>query len=110
MATTVKLNLNPTQEILLKRHLNRNGEAQRFFTGEIRRLSDPYVPKDTSTLKNTAREDVKSITYIQPYARRQWHEHKGNGLRGPKWCLRMWSDRGDEIVQSVASFCGGRAR
>ena len=30
----VKLTMNPTQQILLKRGLNKNGDAQRFFTHE----------------------------------------------------------------------------
>ena len=31
----VKLTMNPTQQILLKRGLNKNGDAQRFFTHEV---------------------------------------------------------------------------
>ncbi|MEG1411475.1 MAG: minor capsid protein [Bacilli bacterium] len=106
---SVRINIDDTQMILLKRKLNNNGEAQKFFTSEVKRLSDPYVPFDSGPLKNTARVDKDKITYTTPYARRQWHEHKGNGLRGSKWCFRMWADRGDDIVRSVASFVGGRA-
>lgn len=108
MATKFTLKMNPTQKILLKHHLNKNGAGQRFFTNEIRRLSDPYVPLLHGPLKNTAVTEVNRIIYIQPYARRQWYENKGNGKRGKMWCIRMWSDRGNEIVVSVAKFCGGR--
>lgn len=107
---SVKINIDPAQKILLKRKLNKNGEAQRFFTEEVKRLSDPYVPLDSSMLKNTVRVETDKIIYIQPYARRQWHENKGNGLRGPQWCTRMWQDRGNEIVSAVANFVGGEAR
>lgn len=103
------LNLDPEQEILLKRSLNKNGKGQKYLTSEIRRLSDPYVPMDTGALKNTAVTEVSHITYVQLYARRQWYTNKGGkGKRGKMWCLRMWADRGDEIVQSVADYCGGR--
>lgn len=109
MATTVKINLDPTEKILLKRNLDKNGTAQRFFTSEVRRLSDPYIPFDNGPLKNTAVEDIDKITYVQVYARKQYYENKGRGLRGPFWDKRMWADRGKEITESVAKFCGGRS-
>ena len=94
----------------MKRKLNRNGDAQRFFTHEVRRLSDPYVPMQTGTLKNTAVEQTDKITYPQPYARCQYWENRGDGLRGKQWEKRMWNARGKEIVQSVAKFTGGKAK
>jgi len=128
----VTLKMQPTQKILLKRNLNKNGNGQKFLTHEIRRLSDAYVPMDTGILKNTAVEDVNRIIYVQPYSKRMWYEHRGarnqrirysekdgkkkrivvpggsTGKRGRQWLSRMWADRGDEIVKSVASYCGGR--
>lgn len=116
--TKVTLKMDPTDKILLKRSLNKNGNGQKFLTHEIRRLSDPYVPFDKGPLKNTAVEAVNRIIYVQPYARKQWYEHKGTrtrrikgsstGKRGKQWCIRMWADRGKEIVWSVAKYCGGR--
>ena len=32
MATTVKIQMDPSDRILLKRNLNKNGLGQRFFT------------------------------------------------------------------------------
>lgn len=105
----VTLKMDAADKILLRRNLGKNGKAQRFFTHEIRRLSDAYVPMQSGVLKNTAQESDSKITYGQPYARRQWYENKGNGTRGPWWCIRMWRDRGKEIVRSVANFVGGRS-
>ena len=110
MSTRVKLQMDPVQKILTKRNLNRNGAGQRFLTGEVRRLCDPYVPLLNGPLKNTAVEDVDRITYIQPYAQKQYHENPGNGLRGKYWDKRMMADRGGELVRSVADFCGGKAK
>lgn len=110
MATKVTLNLDPTDKILLKRSLNKNGRGQKFFTHEVRRLADPYVPMDTGTLKNTAVESTDKITYVQPYAKRHWYANKGNGIRGKMWVLRMWQDRKKEIVKSVSNYCGGKAK
>lgn len=105
----IRLQINPVDRILLKRSLNKNGAGQRFFTHEVRRLSDPYVPFLTGVLKNTATEEVNRITYNTPYARRQYYENPGTGLRGPHWTERMWADRGKEIVKATAAYCGGKA-
>lgn len=110
MGARIRMQIDPADKILLKRSLNKNGEGQRFFTHEVRRLSDPYVPKRFGKLKNTAVETKTSITYNTPYARRQYYEHKGDGLRGSHWTERMWADRGKEIVRSVAAFCGGKTK
>lgn len=66
----VKLNIDPVDKIMLRRKLNKNGDGQRFFTHEVRRLSDPYVPRRTGVMKNTAIEQINKITYPQPYSRR----------------------------------------
>ena len=105
----IRLQIDPVDRILLKRSLNKNGAGQQFFTHEVRRLSDPYVPFLTGVLKNTATEEVNRITYNTPYARRQYYENPGTGLRGPHWTERMWADRGKEIVKSTAAYCGGKA-
>lgn len=105
----IRMQLDPKDQILLRRSLNKNGKGQRFFTSEVRRLSDPYVPRLTGRLKTDATEAISTITYNAFYARRQYYEHKGDGLRGSHWAERMWADRGPEIVKAVASFCGGKA-
>lgn len=110
MGTNIKLKIDPADKILLKRNLNRNRKGQQFFTHEVRRLSDPYVPFLSGTLKNTAQELTSRIEYVQPYARRQYYENRGNGLRGSHWTERMWADRGKEIIQSVAAYCGGKTK
>ncbi|OUO76924.1 capsid protein [Blautia sp. An249] len=110
MPARVRLKLDPADKILLKRNLNKNGKGQRFFTHEIKRLSDPYVPMLTGRLKTDVTELPGSITYNSPYARKQWYENKGNGLRGARWTERMWIDRGKEIVQATAEYCGGKSK
>lgn len=115
----VRVNLDPMDAILLKRKLNKNGKAQLFFTHEVRRLSDPYVPFQTGALKNIqVQVYADKIHYKAPYARKQFYENKGygnqgtskGGLRGRQWTQRMWSDKGKDVVQSVAKFCGGKRK
>ena len=108
----VTLKMDAAEKILLKRSLGKNGKAQHFLTSEIKRLSDPYVPKLNGPLKTDVTVETSKITYNSPYARRQWYENKGgnNGpLRGKQWCLRMWANRGKEIIRSVAKFVGGKS-
>ena len=110
MAARIKLEMDPADRILLKRKLNKNGEGQRFFTHEVNRLSVPYIPWRTGNLaEKTVTETATTITYNAPYARRQFYENRGTGLRGKEWTPRMWADRGKEIVEATAKFCGGRA-
>lgn len=119
--TRATLHMDPTDRILLKRNLDKNGKGQKFFTHEVRRHCDPYVPMRSGILKNTSVERVRYIEYIQPYARRQYYENAGarkqgttkhntQHLRGKMWDRRMWADRGKEIVRSVANYCGGKAK
>lgn len=121
-----RIELEPVQKIKLKHMINKDGKAQRFFTHEVRRLCDPYVPFDKGPLKNTAVEDVHSITYVQPYAKKNYYENNGTGrqgttkqygrqglnkrcTRGKLWDKRMLADKSDELVDSVANYVGGRS-
>ena len=103
----VRINLDSTRRIIARRNLEPNGRAQQFFTSEVARLCDPYVPMDTGTLKNTRIINTNSITYPQVYAKKNYYENKGRGLRGKMWDKRMWSARGKQITNSVARFAGG---
>ena len=119
MGTTVKIEMQPTQKILLKRALNKNGKAQQFFTKEVAKHCEPYVPFKTGRLKDMSVSiGADQIKYSTPYAKRQYYTNLGNGiggtnrggLRGKLWDKRMWVNKGNEIVKSVANLCGGEAK
>jgi len=119
MATTVKVNMDDTQKILLKRSLNKNGGAQVYFTKECAKAFNNYVPFQTGRLKDM---DVElrsdEIIYNAPYSKKQYYSNQGNGksgmnrggLRGPQWDKRSWINNGDEIVKKVANYVGGRSK
>lgn len=107
MSVRIKIDINAIK-IARKKGLDHRGAAQRFFTHEVRRLSDPYVPKKTGVLKNTAVENVDSITYPQIYAKKQYYGNRGNGLRGKRWDKRMVAQRGPALKNSVIRFINGR--
>ena len=72
---TVKLDVSNVEKILKSHGLEKGGRVQEFFTSEVMRMSDPYVPYGSGPLKNTARmADTKDgIVYIQPYSRVHWY-------------------------------------
>ncbi|MEN8433957.1 minor capsid protein [Clostridium septicum] len=111
--------MNDTQKILLKRYLNKNGEAQIKFTQEVAKQCNNYVPYKTGRLKDMMVElQTDKIIYNAPYARKQYYSNKGNGaqgssmggLRGKLWDKRMFADRGDKIIKTIADFVGGRSK
>lgn len=116
MGSRVKLKIDSTQKILLKRSLNKNGEAQRFFSTEMQRIMNPYVPVRSGGLRRSAIVHDDSVEYNSPYARRQYYENQGNGIEGMNnggrgghtWDKRAWADNGDAVVDSVAAFVGGK--
>lgn len=119
MATKVRIQMESTQKILLKRYLNKNGEAQAKFTQEVAKESNNYIPFETGRLKDSMIEfKVNKIIYHAPYARKQYYGNKGlgkqgmalGGLRGKYWDRRMWNDKGEKIVQTIADFVGGRSK
>lgn len=73
MKLSVTVDIN-TAEILKRRGLGSDNRAQKYLASEVKRLSDPYVPMQSGTLKNTAvvAADGSSLTYIQPYAHYQY--------------------------------------
>ena len=72
MGTTVKVNL-PIGNILKNHGLQKGGRVQTFMTGEVHRLSLPYIPFDNNPLSTTVDIEAESITYKMPYAQYQYH-------------------------------------
>lgn len=107
-----KLRFDDITQIEMRRKLGKDGEAQKFFTSEVARISDDYVPMRSGDLKNIKTVSQHQIRYTQPYARRQWYENKGatGGHRGKEWCNRAVIDHKDELFNSVARFCGGKVK
>lgn len=119
MANSVRIRMDSTQKILLKRYLNKDGRAQVKFTQECAKQFNNYVPFKTGRLKDMmVTLETSRIIYNAPYAARQYYTNKGNGrngtnlggLRGKQWDKRAWINKGDDIVRTIADFVGGRSR
>lgn len=62
-----------TDEMINNLGLEESGPVQRFFTNEVWRLSDDYVPFDTGMLKNNAAMEPDKILYMSIYSKYQWY-------------------------------------
>lgn len=96
-------------------------KAQYAFSQEAARLTDPFVPFDTGTLKNSVNQaskfDEGLLVYNIPYARKQYYLHaqgsdlRGDtGLRGSYWGQRALADMGEHLAlyatRAVTTFWG----
>lgn len=115
----ITVRMDSTNEILSRRRMQPNGEAQVYLTQECAKAFNNYVPFDTGRLKDgMVTLQASSIHYQAPYARKQYYTNHGKGkqgtslggLRGARWDRRCWASKGKEIVKNVAKFCGGSTR
>ncbi|MDU1313934.1 MAG: minor capsid protein [Clostridium septicum] len=119
MATNVRIKMDDIGKVLLKRYLNKDGQAQEKFTKECAKWMNNYVPYDHGGLKDIRVEIKKDkVIYNSDYAKKQYYTNKGNGKQGENsggkrakyWDKRCWIDNGNRIVKSIADFVGGRAK
>ena len=113
MSNSIRIVMNSTQKILLKRCLNKDGRAQVKFTKECAKQMNNYVPFLTGRLKDMmVTINTANVTYNAPYAAKQYYTNastgRQGGTRGKMWAPRMWSAKGNEIVETITNFVGGR--
>lgn len=107
-----KFLIKETQKLIAKRGIEVGGEVQKYIDSEVLRLTDPYVPFDSGKLKESGTIHTKigsgNVVYKTPYARRQYFENKGKGLRGRQWFHRMKADHRDTILRGAAKKAGAK--
>lgn len=127
MGITIKLDVKSADQILKSRGLGPNGEVQKHFTKMVFKLSKPYTPLYKKFLsEKNVNVGTDFLEYDVPYARYQWYGFAMTGkprkevardkplkyfqapMRGKEWIYRMWKDRKDEILDSIARMAGGR--
>lgn len=71
----VKVTFKGADKILQDKGLDPGGRVQRFFTSEVMRVSNPYVPFRAGALQASARiaDTGDAIIYNTPYARYHWY-------------------------------------
>lgn len=128
-----RVNVN-SAAILRSRGLGGSTMARKHLAATVARLCDPYVPMSAGSgahMKNQ-REINESggaveIRYPGPYAHYQYHgevmagrapkhytgraiQYHGAPMRGKEWDKRMMADRGDEVIDDLAKFVGGKRK
>ena len=111
MKVSVYANVDTTA-ICRKYGLGNSNKARTALASNVQRRSDKYVPKDKGHLKNNfvISDDGSTITYIMPYAQRQYtmpyhHEDK---RRQQYWDRAMMAAEGDAVVRELETYLKGR--
>ncbi|MDR2048366.1 MAG: minor capsid protein [Treponema sp.] len=124
----VTVELPPVSNYLKKLGLGKHGSAQKFADSEIIRMSDPYVPSDTTYTRKSVfiNSDIGSgkLIYDAYYTSREknrtiWNDTRDSihwqdaPMRGPFWVLRMWGAGGRERLMRelnalVKRLAGGK--
>jgi hypothetical protein len=112
MSVSYRIEWDNMQRILSRRGLEDNGRVQFFVSNEVAKRSDKYVPLRSGMLKNTVQIKPKVVTYVQPYAARQYYRtattRSYDPLRGAYWFERMKNAEGKEILRAAARMAGGK--
>lgn len=107
-----KFTILATQTLIQTRGLEVGGKVQKYIDSEVLRLTDPYVPMDTGELKSSGIRHTRTgsgeVKYKTPYARKQYFENKGNGLRGRQWFERSKADNKTSILNGALKIAGGK--
>lgn len=127
---THEVHLPNINQVIAKAGTQPGGRTQMFFTNELRRLSDPYVPMGAGVLKNSSRvvDNHTALEYHTPYAQYHWYgklmvdavtgsswaragtqkvlterdmSYRGGPIRGPRWVNRAYEDNKEALLQSV---------
>lgn len=103
----VKVDIN-TDKILASYGLGASTKARTALASNVARRCDKYVPKDTGVLIDTAQVagDGHSITYIQPYAAKQYTRNyrHSDPNRGPNWDKRMLANEKGQLLSEFETY------
>lgn len=129
----IKVNVNAAA-VLRKRGLGDSTKAKKYLASTVKRLCDPYVPMSAGAgahMKNLAEINESGgqveLRYPGPYAHYQYAgevmagrapkhytgraiQYTDAPMRGKEWDKRMMADRGDEVVDALADFVGGKRK
>lgn len=98
---TVKVDFKATDTIVKKRGLENFGRVHQNLNSTLLSYCEPYIPKETGALIQSGQSHLGYLSWSAPYAKKQYYQNKGTGLRGRLWFQRMWAARKGEILASV---------
>lgn len=108
---------------MARRGIDNGGRVQKFIDNEVLRCNEPYVPMDSSKLKQSGIAGTVvgsgNVVYNCPYGRYQYYGklmvgpapkqltntdlkyHSGDSRRGAFWFERMKADHLDDILRGA---------
>lgn len=106
MSLTLKYQLKDFDKgkIIDKFGMQRGGNTQLFLANTCFRRMQKYVPFDTGALSTTVTVRPGSVTYEQPYAKKNYVSNKGKGIRGKYWDKKMIAAEKELIVKEVEDY------
>ena len=90
--------------IINKFGMEEKGDAELFLANDCFRRMHKYVPLRTGALASTVTVQPGKVTYEVPYARKQYYENKGKGLRGKEWDKKMIANERNIIAKEVEAY------
>jgi hypothetical protein len=84
--------------------LTEKGKAELFLANNYFRRMEKYVPRDTGALATTVIVEAGAVTYIQPYAHKQYTTNHGKGLRGKYWDKKMIANERDVLNREFENY------
>lgn len=96
----IDIKMDEASAILKNHGLSYGGTAHRFFTNELMRLSDPYVPMRNTILKNSVKvsNEGDAIIYNTPYARYMWYGKVMVDPKTQKACMVFTDKKTGNVV------------
>lgn len=91
-------------KIIDKYGIQKGGNTQLWFSNNCFRRMQKYVPFDTGALSTTVTVRPGSVTYEQPYAKKQYQTNKGKGIRGKQWNERMITAERDVLTRETKKY------
>ena len=127
MKFTVKVDVPEASQIIRRLGLDKNGDAQRFHTNNIKRRITRYMPYRTGTLSTKLKimSGPDEITVLGPYAKYQYFgkvmvgkaprvvtdkaldqrpRAPGNDRAGPLWDKRLVASEGEAIAADLQRY------
>lgn len=80
------------------------GKANLFLSNNAFRRMEKYVPRDTGALATTVIIEPGKVSYIQPYAHKQYKANKGKGLRGKYWDKKMIANEREPFTNEFEKY------
>ncbi len=104
---TVNVSFDLTDAIIKRKGIENFGPVHQRLNTLLLNYCEPYIPKKSGALIASGGSNLGYLSWSAPYAKKQYYENKGNGLRGRLWFDRMWSSRKGEIMSQINAFAKG---